>query len=72
MGIAGKLPDHMARTDKEEVALLKILIAAGERATEAFQASANIKDEELLADLERVIKRSRAELAALTDIANPS
>lgn len=62
----------MARTDREEVALLKILIAAGERAIEAFQASANITDEQLLADLERVIKRSRAELAALTDIANPS
>lgn len=62
----------MTRTPKEEVALLKILIAAGERAIEAFQASANINDEQLLTDLERVIERSRAELGALTDIANPS
>jgi hypothetical protein len=62
----------MARTEKEEVALLKILIAAGERGIDAFQASANIKDEQLLADLESVIERSRAELAALTDNANPA
>ena len=59
----------MARTEKEEVALLKILIAAGERSVDAFQASANIKDDQLLADLERVIERSRAELAALTNTA---
>jgi len=62
----------MARTEREEIALLKILIAAGERAIEAFQASANIKDEQLVADLERVIERSRAELAALTESAKPS
>ena len=61
----------MTRTEKEEVALLKILIAAGERAIEAFQASANITDEQLLADLEGVIERSRAELAALTESAKP-
>jgi len=62
----------MARTEREEIALLKILIAAGERGIEAFQASANINDEQLLADLERVIERSRAELAALTDSGKPS
>jgi hypothetical protein len=70
--MAGKLPGHMARSEIAEVALLKILIAAGERAIEAFQASANINDEELLADLERVVERSQAELAALRDSANPS
>ena len=62
----------MTRTGKEEIALLKILIATGERSIEAFQASANLKDEELLADLERVVERSRAELTALTDTANRS
>lgn len=56
----------MARTGKQEIALLKILIATGERAIDAFDASANIKDEQLLADLERVVARSRDELAALT------
>jgi hypothetical protein len=41
------------------------LIAAGEKAIEAFQASANPVDTEFLADLERIIERSRKELAAL-------
>lgn len=66
---------HMARigTEQQEIALLKILIAAGERASDAFRASANIKDEELLADLERVVARSRDELAVLTEnLGNPS
>jgi hypothetical protein len=61
------------RTEKQEIALLRILIAAGEKAIEAFQASDNIKDAQLLADLERVVARSRAELEALTsDAAAPS
>ena len=60
-------------TEQQEIALLKILIAAGERAIEAFRASANVKDEELLADLERVVARSRDELAVLTEsLGNPS
>lgn len=49
------------RTETQELALLRILIACGERAIEAFQASDNVKDAELLADLERVIERSRKE-----------
>jgi hypothetical protein len=55
------------KTEKQEVALLRILIAAGERAIEAFQASDNVNDAALLSDLERVIARSRDELAALTE-----
>lgn len=54
-------------TEKQEIALLRILIACGEKAIEAFQASDNIEDSELLADLERVIARSRDELATLTE-----
>ena len=61
------------RTEKQEIALLRILIAAGEKAIEAFQASDNIKDGELLADLERVVARSRVELDKLEpDIATLS
>jgi len=55
-----------AQTDPREAALLKILIACGEKAIEAFHASVNPVDGEFLADLERVIERSRKELAALT------
>lgn len=57
----------MARTDKQEVALLRILIATGERALEAFQASENPVDADFVAELERIIARSRDELAALTE-----
>jgi hypothetical protein len=49
------------------LALLGILIATGEKTIEAFQASANPVDEEFLAELERIIERSRQEFAVLTD-----
>jgi hypothetical protein len=52
--------------------LLTILIAAGEKAIEAFQASANPVDVHFLADLERIIERSRQELGALQQGSNPS
>lgn len=57
----------MARTDRQEVALLRILIATGERALEAFQASENPVDADFVAELERIIARSRDELATLTE-----
>jgi hypothetical protein len=41
------------------------LIATGEKAVEAFHASGNPVDADFLADLERIVKRSREELAAL-------
>jgi hypothetical protein len=50
--------------------LLTILIACGEKAIEAFQASDNPVDANFLAELERIIKRSREELVALRQ-ANP-
>ncbi|HEX5467426.1 MAG TPA: hypothetical protein VFW80_00100 [Gaiellaceae bacterium] len=48
-----------------EIALLGILIACGEKAIEAFQASDNPVDADFLKDLERIIQRSRDELVAL-------
>ena len=54
-------------TEKQEIALLRILIGCGERAIEAFQASEDMRDDQLLADLKRVVARSRDELAALTE-----
>ncbi len=60
-------------TDKQEIALLRILIACGEKTVEAFHASDNPIDREFVADLEKVIDRSRDELAALmADIGKPS
>ena len=56
--------------DRQEMALLAILIACGEKAIEAFQASDNPMDVDFLADLERIIERSRIELAALSQM-NP-
>jgi hypothetical protein len=53
------------RTDTQEKAMLTILIAAGEKAIEAFHASANPIDDDFLMDLERVVERSRKELVAL-------
>ena len=47
--------------------MLRILIAAGERALEAFDASENPVDAELVADLRRVVLRSRDELGVLTE-----
>jgi hypothetical protein len=45
--------------------MLRILIACGEKALEAFHVSNNSLDAEFVADLERIVDRSRAELAAL-------
>lgn len=49
----------------KDVAILKILIAATETALDAFRAADNRFDDELVADLERVLQRSRQELAGL-------
>lgn len=52
------------RTERQEIALLRILIATSERALDAFQATDNPVDEEFVQDLERVLERCRRELAA--------
>ena len=66
----GKTAPMEGRSDKQEIALLTILIACGEKAIEAFQASDNPVDGDFLTDLERIIERSRVELVALRQ-ANP-
>ena len=53
-------------TERQEIALLRILVATGERALEAFRASDNAIDRDFVDELERVINRSHDELAALT------
>jgi hypothetical protein len=42
--------------------MLKILLAACETTRDALTAADNTVDEQLLADLERMIRRTRAEL----------
>jgi hypothetical protein len=49
----------------KEAAMLTILLATCETALQAFQAADNSIDAELIADLERVVERTRAELEAL-------
>jgi hypothetical protein len=71
-GNAGTFARIEAGANSREKALLTILIAAGEKAIEAFQASANPVDVHFLADLERIIERSRQELGALQQGSNPS
>ena len=45
-----------------ERSMLKILLATCETTRDAFTAADNAVDEQLLADLERMIQRTRAEL----------
>ena len=45
--------------------MLRILLATSERALEAFQAAGNPVDREFVADLERIVQRTRAELDAV-------
>jgi hypothetical protein len=56
----------------QKAAMLRILIAACDTARNAFAAAGNRVDDELLADLDRVIERSRRELKALTSGTAPS
>jgi hypothetical protein len=48
-----------------EVAMLTILLATCETALQAFRAADNAIDAELVADLEKVVARTRNELDAL-------
>ncbi len=53
--------------------MLAILLATSERTLEAFEAADNPLDRDFVADLERIIERTRRELDAFANrIANPS
>jgi hypothetical protein len=52
-------------TPQRAMALLRILIASGEKTVEAFHASANAVDGEFVEELERIIQCSRDELTVL-------
>ena len=50
----------------KEAAMLTILLATCETALQAFQAADNPVDSELMADLERIVERTRAKLDTLS------
>lgn len=54
-------------TAQRQIALLRILVGCGDKALEAFQAADNPLDIEFVRDLERIIERSRDELAVLVE-----
>lgn len=54
--------DHTVRQQR---AVLTVLLATCERALEAFHVADNLTDDSFVADLERIIARSRQELEAL-------
>ena len=53
--------------------MLRLLLATCETALDAFRAADNPIDEEFVAELERITKRTQGEMEKLTaQIANPS
>ena len=57
--------DHIATDGQQKRSTLTILLAAGEVTLRAFRADELDLDAELVADLERMIERLRAELDAV-------
>jgi hypothetical protein len=55
----------MGSSSSQQVSMLTILLAACETALNAFRAADNPIDVQLLEDLERMVERTRTELAAL-------
>jgi hypothetical protein len=54
------------QTIKKQRAMLAILLAASERALEAFSVADNPLDESFVTDLERIVARTRQELEAIS------
>jgi hypothetical protein len=54
-------------TLRKQRAVLLILLAACERALEAFQVADNVADDQFVVELERVIARTKRELQALNE-----
>jgi hypothetical protein len=51
----------------QQIALLRILVGCGDKAVEAFQAADNPLDKGFVVELERIIERSRDEIAVLVE-----
>ena len=52
---------------QKEIAMLRILLATGETALETFTAADSLLEADFVDDLERIIERTRRELAAVAD-----
>lgn len=62
----------MAPPNQRMIGMLTILLATCETTLQTLQAAANAVDEGMVADLEKMVERTRSELAALTNVANRS
>jgi len=56
----------MDATTPQELAMLRILYGACSAALDAFRAADNPVDEHLVADLERMVERTRGEIERLS------
>jgi hypothetical protein len=56
----------MDATTPQELAMLRILYGACSAALDAFRAADNPVDEQLVADLERMVERTRGEIERLS------
>jgi hypothetical protein len=56
----------MDATTPQELAMLRILYGACSAALDAFRAADNPVDEHLVADLERIVERTRGEIERLS------
>jgi hypothetical protein len=78
--ISPRYDDHVAgqeafieATTSQELAMLRILYGACAAALDAFRAADNPVDEELVADLETMVERTKREIERLsTHLAKPS
>ena len=52
---------------EEQLSMLRLLLAAGEGALEVFRPADSPLDGTFVADLERIVERTRDELEALTE-----
>ena len=55
------------RAEAQHISLLRILLATSERALETFRPADGPVDDELVADLERIVERTRSRLRDLAD-----
>jgi hypothetical protein len=62
----------IAADTQQHLSMLKILYAACATAVDAFRAADNPVDEELIADLERMVERTRREIDRLAALLRSS